>query len=67
MLFRSLWRALGDATFAFQGDQTRLALVMAEVPEEAIAHSERAAWVLLAVGGLVALTAPLLRAGRAAR
>lgn len=62
-----LWRALGDATFAFQADQTRLALVMAEVPEPAIVHSERAAWVLLAVGGLIALTGPLLRSGKSAR
>lgn len=56
-----LWRALGNATFAFQEDQTRLALVMAEVPEAAIVHSARAATMLLAVGGLIALTAPLLR------
>lgn len=59
-----LWRALGDATFAFQGGETRMALAMAEVPEAALVASDRAAWVLLVVGGLVALTGPLLRRPR---
>ena len=58
-----LWRALGHATFAFQGGETRMALAMAEVPEEALRHSNRAAWVLVIVGGLVSLTGPLLRRG----
>ena len=56
-----LWRALGEATFAFQGGETRMALAMAEVPEKALAESDRAGWVLVAVGGLPALGAPLLR------
>ncbi|MBM4063151.1 MAG: hypothetical protein FJ265_18950 [Planctomycetes bacterium] len=56
-----LWRALGYATFAFQGGENRMALAMKEVPEEALVESDRAAWVLVAVGGLVTLTGPLLR------
>jgi hypothetical protein len=59
-----LWRAIGHATFAFQGGETRMALAMGEVPEAALRESDRAAWVLVVVGGLVALTAPLLRGGR---
>jgi hypothetical protein len=59
-----LWRAMGDATFAFQGGKTRMALAMSEVPEEALTHSDRAAWVLVIVGGLVAVTGPMLRRGR---
>lgn len=59
-----LWRALGDATFVFQGGETRMALAMAEVPDAALKESDRAAWVLVVVGGLVALTGPLLRGGR---
>ena len=59
-----LWRALGHATFAFQGGETRMALAMKEVPEEALRESDRAAWVLVAVGGLLTLTGPLLRRGQ---
>ena len=55
-----LWRAMGHATFAFQGGETRMALAMAEVPEEALEHSDRAAWVLVVVGGIVALAGPIL-------
>jgi len=58
-----LWRALGEATFVFQGGETRMALAMSEVPPEALSHSNGAAWVLIIVGGLIALTGPLLRRG----
>jgi hypothetical protein len=58
-----LWRAMGDATFAFQGGQIRMAIAMSEVPNEALMHSARAAWVLVIVGGLVAVTGPMLRRG----
>lgn len=56
-----LWRAIGNATFVFQGAEHRMALAMAEVPEEAIRESDRSAWVLVIIGSLVALTGPLLR------
>lgn len=59
-----LWRAIGNATFAFQGSEVRMALAMNEVPEEALEESDRAAWVLVIVGSLIALTSPLLRGGR---
>ena len=59
-----LWRALGHATFAFQGGETRMALAMKEVPAEALRESDRAAWVLVAIGGLVTLTGPLMRGRR---
>ena len=62
-----LWRAIGEATFYFQGGETRMALAMAEVPAEALAHSDRAAWILLVAGALVAMTAPLLRRGAPAQ
>lgn len=61
-----LWRALGEATFAFQSGDVRMALAMKEVPEAALRESDRAAWVLVIVGGLVSLTGPLLRRGRPA-
>jgi hypothetical protein len=60
-----LWRAIGDATFAFQGGETQMALMMGSVPDAALRESDRAAWVLVIIGGLVALTAPLLRRGPA--
>lgn len=59
-----LWRALGEATFIFQGGETRMALAMSEVPAEALTESNRAAWVLVIVGGLIAITGPLLTRGR---
>ena len=59
-----LWRAMGHATFAFQGAETRMALAMSEVPNEALRHSDRAAWMLVVVGGIVALSGPMLRRGR---
>ncbi|MCA8965707.1 MAG: hypothetical protein H6838_03535 [Planctomycetes bacterium] len=59
-----LWRAIGNATFAFQSDDVRMALVAAETPEEALRESDRAAWVLVIIGGLLALTGPLLHSHR---
>lgn len=56
-----LWRAIGQATFYFQGGETRMALAMSEVPEEALRESDRAAWVLVIIGGLVGGTGPLIR------
>ena len=41
-----------------------MALAMKEVPEEALQHSTNAAWMLVVVGGLIALTGPLLRRAR---
>jgi hypothetical protein len=60
-----VWRAVGQATFLFQDDETRMALAMSKVPDEALRASERSAWMLVFVGGMVALTGPLLRRGRA--
>jgi len=59
-----VWRWLGKATFAFQGGETRMALAMREVPEAALRESDRAAWQLIGVGAVLALTGPLLRASR---
>lgn len=55
-----LWRAIGHATFTFQGGETRLALAMSEVPPEALAASDGAAWGLLLLGLAVATLAPML-------
>jgi len=58
-----LWRAIGRATFVFQGGETQMALAMSNVPEAALIESDRAGWVLVIVGVLIALTGPLLRGG----
>ncbi|MBM3974080.1 MAG: hypothetical protein FJ301_08275 [Planctomycetes bacterium] len=55
-----VWRAIGRATFWFQGESTQLALAMAEVPASALRASDIAAWTLVAVGGLVAFAGLLL-------
>lgn len=66
-----LWRKIGEATYWLQGDDVKLALAVAEVPEEALVASDRAAWSLLLVGFLVTLVGPLLplrkRAGKPPR
>ncbi|MFO1076379.1 MAG: hypothetical protein U1E73_01480 [Planctomycetota bacterium] len=56
-----LWRAIGRATFYFQGGETRMALAMREVPEEALDQADRAAWVLVGIGALLAVTGPFVR------
>ena len=56
-----LWRAVGEATFLFQDDETRVAMVVAEVPDEALRASESTAWALVSIGLLVAVTAPMMR------
>jgi hypothetical protein len=56
-----LWRAIGNATFVFQGAEHRMALALNEVPEEVLKESDRSAWVLVIVVSLVALTGPSLR------
>ena len=62
-----LWRAVGKATFYFQGGETRMALAMSEVPPAALDESDRAAWVLVAIGVLLALCGPLIRRGKVAQ
>lgn len=59
-----LWRAIGHATFVFQGGETQMALAMSHVPDAALRESDRAGWVLVVVGSLIALTGPLLRRGK---
>lgn len=59
-----LWREIGKATFAFQSDDVRMALAMAETPDLALQESDRAAWVLIIIGSLFALTGPLLQSHR---
>jgi hypothetical protein len=59
-----LWRAIGEATFAFQGGETQMGLAMGAVPDAALAESDRAARVLVIVGALIALAGPLLRRGK---
>lgn len=60
-----LWRWIGQATFYFQGGETRMALAMHEIPDGALDESDRAAWVLIILGALFALTGPLVRRSEA--
>ena len=55
-----LWRAIGRATIFLQGDDVQLALAMSEVSLDTLRESNLAAWTLVAVGALLALTGPLL-------
>ena len=57
------WRLLQE-DFSFQGGETRLALAMAEVPPEALATSDKAAWTLVLLGSAVAVVGPLLGGAR---
>lgn len=56
-----LWRAVGQVTFVFQDDMTKAALSLNELPERVLVESDRAAWTLVAIGGIVALIGAMLR------
>lgn len=56
-----LWRAIGYATFAFQGDEVQVALAVKELPEGALEHSTRVAWTLVAFGGILLAFTPFVR------
>lgn len=59
-----LFRAIGYATFVFQGDTTQVALAISELPPGALEHSERVAITLLVVGGLILVAVPFLKKRR---
>jgi hypothetical protein len=59
-----LWRAIGGLTFIFQDEVTQAAIWMDEVPEPVLRESDRAAWTLVVIGGLLGAAAPLLRGRR---
>lgn len=56
-----LWRGIGQLTFVFQDNTTKMALWMNEIPDEVLAESDRAAWALVIVGAVIALTAAFFR------
>jgi hypothetical protein len=55
-----LWREIGKATFFLQSTDHRVALALAQVPPDVIEESQRAAWALMVVGGMLAVTAPFV-------
>jgi hypothetical protein len=62
-----LWRAIGQATVFLQGNDVRMAFALREVPRAALQECEVAAWTLIGVGAVLALTAPLLHRRQPAR
>ena len=62
-----LWRAIGRLTFFMQDEVTQAALWMHAVPDGVMRESDSAAWTLVVIGGLFALSAPLLRRRRKRR
>lgn len=56
-----LWRELGRATFAFQSRDSRLALAMAELPEDVLVQFDLWSKVLGGFGLLITLVAPWIR------
>ncbi|MCA8969004.1 MAG: hypothetical protein KDC95_04450 [Planctomycetes bacterium] len=56
-----LFRAIGYATFAFQGSDVQVALAIKDLPAGSLEHSERVAWFAIAVGSLFLLAAPFLK------
>jgi uncharacterized membrane protein HdeD (DUF308 family) len=59
-----LWRGIGQLSFIFQDDQTKLALWLNEIDGKILDHSRHAACVLLVLGGLVVLLAPWMHCGK---
>ena len=62
-----LFRAVGRATSFLLGGEQRMALAIKEVPPEVVAECARSGYVLMVVGALLALTAPLLRSNEIGR
>ena len=56
-----LLRAVGYATFVFQGDDVQVALAISELPDGALEHSGRVAITLLVIGALVLAAVPFVR------
>ncbi len=56
-----LWRGIGKLTFMFQDEVTKAALALDEIPASVLREADRTAWVLVVLGGLVALSAPLVQ------
>lgn len=56
-----LWRGIGQLTFIFQDDTTKMALWLNEVPDQLLVESDRGAWVLVILGSVIAVTAAFLR------
>lgn len=59
-----LWRGIGQVSFIFQDDQTKLALWLNEIDGKILDHSRHVAWVMIVLGGLVVLLAPWMHCGR---
>ncbi|HLU39188.1 MAG TPA: hypothetical protein VK081_07370 [Planctomycetota bacterium] len=56
-----LWRGIGQVSFIFQDDETKLALWLNEIDPAVLAHSRHVAWVLITLGTMLALVAPWMR------
>jgi hypothetical protein len=60
-----LWRGVGQITFVFQDDRTKLGLWLNEIPQRVLVESARAAWTLIVVGGVLAMLSLAMRPHRA--
>lgn len=60
-----LWRGIGRMTFWLQGDVTQTAIALYDdVPESVIKEADRAAWVLVGVGVVLAAASFAVRPRR---
>ena len=55
-----LWRGIGKLTFMFQDEFTQASLALHDFPPGFLAEADRAAWVLVVIGALVALLSNLV-------
>ncbi len=55
-----LWRGIGKLTFFLQDNQTQAALAIHGMPRELIREADRGAWVLVGIGGILAVSAFLI-------
>ena len=60
-----LWRGIGRMTFIWQDDTTKMALAFNEIPESMLTESDRFAWTLAILGGLIALSSAFIHPRRA--
>ncbi|GDY03497.1 hypothetical protein LBMAG49_28260 [Planctomycetota bacterium] len=59
-----LFVAIGRATIFLLGNDQRIALMLKDVPPDVLDECTRSGFILMTVGGLFAVTAPILRGPR---
>lgn len=61
-----LWRGIGRLTFMFQKEVTQTAFSLRDIPQSVMLEADRAAWVLVGLGVVIAASSCAIRPRRRA-